>query len=71
MCVRVCLPALDRKCVARSLSPFSVMTSVGLKAAIWEHNFSMYSSSMRSKTALEGERIKGGGAVGKVGVLLW
>mmetsp|Transcript_5841 Transcript_5841/g.19877 ORF Transcript_5841/g.19877 Transcript_5841/m.19877 type:complete len:502 (-) Transcript_5841:120-1625(-) len=44
------MPALERKCVARSLRPFSVMTRSGLSDAICAHIFSIHSSSSLSNT---------------------
>jgi hypothetical protein len=47
------MPAFVRKCMARSLRPFSVTTRSGLCLTISWHCRSMYSSSNLSSAALE------------------
>ena len=45
------IPALVKKCAARSERPFSVMTTSGLKAMIWSHWRRIVSSSALSRAA--------------------
>ena len=45
------MPALVKKCAARSERPFSVMTTSGLNAMIWSHWRRIVSSSALSRAA--------------------